>query len=68
MHQYVAGSISTQGTYLVAGSTPSRGMYRRQPIDVLLHVNVSLPLSLPPFLPCSLKSITMSLGEGFFFF
>ena len=44
---------------MVAGLVPGQGMWERQP-----HIDVSLPLFLPPF--PSLKSISMSLGEDKF--
>ena len=33
----------------VAGLVPSKGVCKRQQINVLAHINVSLPLLLPPF-------------------
>ena len=50
------------------GSIPGQGAYERQTTSVS-HINVSLspstPLSLPPSLPSSLRSINISLGEDF---
>ena len=52
---------SVRAHALVVGSIPSRGMYRRQLINVSLsHQCFSLPL------PLSLKTINVSLGEDFF--
>ena len=51
MKQKVAGSIPSQGTCLGCRLGPQLGLCERQPID-LSHVDVSLPLFLPP---CSLK-------------
>ena len=46
--QKVIGLIPSQGTCLGFSFGPSRGAQERQPIiDVLPHIDVSLPLSLP---------------------
>ena len=42
--QRVTGSIPSQGTCLACGPGPQLGACERQP-----HINVSLPLFLPPF-------------------
>ena len=44
VNQRVTGLIPSQGTCLGCGPGPQLGVYNRQP-----HVNVSLPLFLPPF-------------------
>ena len=45
-----AGSISSQGTSLGCGPGPWLGTCKRQPINVSVsHIDVSLPLFLPPF-------------------
>ena len=62
MHQKVAGSIPGQGTLpKVVGSISSRGMCRKQWIDVCLS---HCCFSFSPFF--SLKSINVSSGEDFF--
>ena len=43
-NQRVTGSIPSQGTCLGCGPGPQWGLHERQP-----HINVSLPLFLPPF-------------------
>ena len=48
VNQRVAGWIPSQGTCLGCGARSSAGN-KRQPSDVSLHVNVSLPSFLPPF-------------------
>ena len=52
MNQRVASSVPSQGTCLGCrpGQLPSRGA-ERQP-----HIDVSLPLFLPPFLSLKIKS------------
>ena len=47
---------------ILRGSIPGRGAYRKQPIDVLSNIDISLSLSPPPF-PFSLKSVNMSSDE-----
>ena len=44
VNQRVAGLIPSQGKCLVCGPGPQWGMHERQP-----HIDVSLPLFLPPF-------------------
>ena len=44
VNQRVAGSISSQGTFLSCGPGPQWGVPKRQP-----HIDVSLPFFLPPF-------------------
>ena len=44
-NQSVVGSIPSQGTRLGCGPGPHEGAHER-----LLHIDVSLPLFLPPFL------------------
>ena len=46
----VAGSIPSQGTCLGCRSIPSWGVYKGIQSMFLSHINVSLRLSLPPFL------------------
>ena len=43
------GLIPSQGTGLGCGFGPQWGAYERQLINVLSQIDVSLPLSLPPF-------------------
>ena len=45
-NQRVIGSIPTQGTCLGCGLGPQVGVHETQP-----HIDVSLPLFLPPFPP-----------------
>ena len=44
VEQGVTGSIPSQGACLGCGPGPQWGVHERQP-----HINVSLPLFLPPF-------------------
>ena len=44
VNQRVTGSIPSQGTCLGCGPGPQWGAHERQP-----HIDVSLPLFLPPF-------------------
>ena len=44
MNQRVAGLIPSPGTCLGCGPSPQEGVNKRQP-----HIDVSLPLFLPPF-------------------
>ena len=44
VNQRVAGLIPSQDKCLVCGPGPQWGMHKRQP-----HIDVSLPLFLPPF-------------------
>ena len=49
----VAGLILVRAHAWIECLVPSRGMYKRQSLMFLSHINVSLPLF--PFLPLSLK-------------
>ena len=49
MNQRVTGFILGPGTCLGFSFGPGQGICERRLINVSLHVNVSLPLSLPPF-------------------
>ena len=44
VNQRIASSIPGQGTCLGCGPGPRQGLHKRQP-----HIDVSLPLFLPPF-------------------
>ena len=44
MNQRVTGSIPSQGTCLVCRPSPQLGAWERKP-----HIDVSLPVFLPPF-------------------
>ena len=44
VNQGIASSVPSQGTCLGCGPSPQKGAHERQP-----HIDVSLPLFLPPF-------------------
>ena len=54
-NQKVAGSVLIRAHAWVAGQVPGWGHVRGNQLMFLSHINVSLPLFLPPSLPLSLK-------------
>ena len=60
VNQRVAGSIPSQGTCLGCGPGPQQEAHERQP-----HIDVSLPLFLPPF-PLSKNKILKKVATLIF--
>ena len=59
----VMDCIPGQGTCLGCGFGPWLVSMRGNPSMFLSHIDVSLPLSVSPSLPLSLKSMSMSFGK-----